>query len=528
MLAPDDRLRLSRLLRDPTDRFPLIPDEVARLPVPTGCTEQVAMLDLLEAGVRRCLDHALDEWTLEQIVPAIAHTEGGIDASPDAPNRLIALLLPHGVRSWSALAACRIDEIRGWRGVGRTLTARVVRCAVAAVLLRLPSNVHPSERASADSREHRTPAEEAFDVALAAITDFRARAVFEQLDLRLDRPSREAGRLTEPRPADNGDRLSAVAVAHLVGLSGERVRQLRVSAREQVARAARDLPAVCEVAGDLAQRIGTAAPREDVDKALATHGLCDVSDPAAMLAVWLAGPYRMVPGHPDWIATDPCELLSSTRSLLAEAGGVHDRRSLESDLSRLGIMPDRTGMWLAAQHVRIEHDVVVDLVGRAAAVAERALEATGRSMSTADLLTWMGDDAAAAALPAELRRDARLIETSPDQWELAEWGGAPSAHIVRLEVAVTPAVLAGETGEAPDDLASLLGLQPRAPKKFPTRFGPLAIVDEGGKVVRGSARPVALACGATVGDTLVFVIDPRSGTAEVEVHTCAALTPPPS
>ena len=499
-LAPVDRVELSRLLVEPGQPLPLLPSDIARLAIPRQPSRRAALLELIERALRSEIDGDLAAWTLEEIVPGVGRIAGRIDASPDATNRLVAVLHAHRAASWTSLATRRIGDVRAWHGAGPAVTSRLVRLAVAAAMGRHPAGHETREQDALFVDERASPVATALTAVLGAVGDDRAVAVLDHLDLRLDAP------------------LSPTEVADLLGLSYERTRQLRAAAHRTVREAGSATPVVADAAAALGARLGEAAPRTAVEEALGSMGLGTTHAAVARLALWIAGPYRPVPSYPGWYSSQPAELLARTAELLAEGGGVHDRHSLLDDLAHLGVAPQWTEAWLDAQPVRSVHELVVHLAGRPASVAERALEATGRAMTTTELQGWLPDEAA-SVLPAALRRDRRFLETAPGAWELAEWGGVRSDHRVRLEVAVTDDVLAGRTGEAPPDLVLLLGLTPGSTQAFASRFGPVTLTFDGHRVVRGSARPVALACGAVAGTTLVFSLDPGRAAAEVEVLT---------
>lgn len=499
-LAPVDRVELSRLLGEPGLPLSLLPADIARLTFPRQPSRRAALLELIERAVRGQIDGDLADWTLEEIVPGLGRITGRIDASPDATNRLVAVLHAHRAASWTSLAARRIGDVRAWQGAGPAVVSRLVRLAVAAAMGRHPAGHETREQEALFVDERASPLASAFTAVLGAVGDDRGVAVLAHGDLRLDAP------------------LSPAEVADLLGVSYERTRQLRAAARRTVHEAGSATPLAADAAAALAGRLGEAAPRAAVEEALGSMGLGTTDTVVARLALWMAGPYLPVPSRPGWYSRQPAELLARTAGLLAAGGGVHDRRTLLDDLAHLGVAPESTEAWLDVQPVRREHDLVVYLVGRPASVAERALEATGRAMTTTELQRWLPDDDA-SVLPVALRRDRRFLETAPGAWELAEWGGVRSDQRVRMEVAVTHDVLAGRTGEAPPDLVLLLGLTPGSTQTFTSRFGPVTLTFDGHRVVRGSARPVALACGAVAGTTLVFSLDPGRAVAEVEVLT---------
>ena len=269
----------------------------------------------------------------------------------------------------------------------------------------------------------------------------------------------------------------------------------------------------------LAAVLGQAADRRGLDVALESLGLPDTSDPVGLLALWLAGPYRAVPRHAGWWSPDASKLVRETEAVVSMGGGVHPYEVLIKDLIGIGVTEEHAAGWLARQRVRIEHGVVVDLRGRVRDIAERALEATGRSMTQGELCSWLPIEVPDLALVNELRKNPRFIETGPGRWELADWGGEPSAHLVRVAVPVTPEVMAGDQAALAGDLACLLGLPANDPVTLVTRFGPMTVTYDGARVMRGTARPVALASGAAIGDVLWFVIDPRDLAAEVTIES---------
>ncbi len=502
-MNPGDRLELCRLLRDPDGRCPVVPSEVAELPVPTAPADQLAVLDLIDRTLRATVGGPLAGRTLGEIVPTLASAPGGVDSSAGTTNRLNALILAFGSASWSALAEQRVADILARRGAGAATTAQLIGHAVRAALRHLESDIEPCPPESpVDDR--RSPDSRALVAVLNTLTDHRTRAIFEQADLRLDDIATDA----RPSPGQ---------LASLVGLGRERCRQLRLQAGAIVLEAAGRDPTVGALAVDLALQLGTAVTLDDIGGIVGCRGLGGLDDPAAMLAVWLAGPYFSVPDHPGWMSPQPADLAISTRRMLADSGGVNDHSSIVDDLIRGGVSQRSAEVWLRSQPVRFEHGLIVHLLGRAVVIAERALEATGTAMSTIELQAWIPDAADAALLPRELRHASQFVETGPGRWELTEWGGEPSEHLLRFAVELTPSAMIGDPGAVDPALADLLALRTGTPKHFPTRFGPLSFLSDGVGVQHGSIRPIALACGAAVGAMLAFVIDPRTVTAAVDV-----------
>ena len=120
-----------------------------------------------------------------------------------------------------------------------------------------------------------------------------------------------------------------------------------------------------------------------------------------------------------------------------------------------------------------------------------------------------------------LERDRRFIRVAPDEYELAEWGGtpAPQPEPARprdptsidgrwwLRVPVDAAVLRGACVPVPPALLDAVRLPSSHRRTFTSRYGPVALVDEGAVPACGPLRHVALACGAGCGDELWLGFD---------------------
>ncbi len=502
-LQPYDRFQIGCLIRDPSSCFPVLAADSAMLAVPGVGATQSSFLQLLQAALIPVVDGALSSYTLHALVPRVAGLPGGVETSPLTTNRLVALVRANGYRTWEDLAGCKIADVRRWYGAGQQTTAQLVVAAVAAVLhnapdergvqLTLPLHAVPRNAVCA-----------ALDACLVSLPDARGRFAFEVDELRLD------GQRTA-----SADR---PMTQQFIGVGAERVRQLKAAARRHILELTRQDGALEQRVVELAALVGLATDHDGFPNALAKLNLPGLSEPAGLLAIWLAGPYRAVPGHDGWWSPRPAELIEATNTFLATGGGVHTHDVVIKDLVGFGLTAAQAERWLGRQHVRIEHGVVVDLRGSAAAVAERVLEATGQAMSYRELCSWMPAEISASALATELQRNRAFIETGPDLWELADWGGEPSAHLVRLSIEVTAEEMAGTETALSSEVASLLRLRPGIPLILGTRFGPLALCFDGCQVVRGTARPVVLASGAAIGDVLWFFVDPRDLAVEVSVE----------
>lgn len=371
----------------------------------------------------------------------------------------------------------------------------------------------------------------AAEEALGAIGDIRDRVVFEQGVLRLD------------------DRPTLAQLGTDLNIGIERVRQLRSRAEQRVRSVLRDGPAEQrDSVAALAAEIGSALPRAVVDDMLEARGLPGQHDPRTQFVLWAAGPYRPVVGYPAWLSTDHDGLVATTRRLLAEDGGVRPVAHVVKELERLGMRADVAARWVAEQPVLVLDDLAVLTTGAPADVAERVLSAAGRAMTSDDLCGLVavpGDgarlSAAAASMRDGLRRDRRFVEVGPDRYELAEWGAEPyhdepvatatgepgdwgRAHDGSwwLRVVVEGDLLGGAGASVAAGLIECLGVRPGARRAFSTRYGPVVLTHAAAGPTRGSLRPIGLATGAEVGDTLVLRFGPDDSTATVELVRATA------
>ena len=500
-LRPHDRFKLGAGLRAEFACFPVTTPEFVELSVPLSDSARATFLHGLHDALLPVLDGQISSWTIGQVVPRISALTDAIEISPAATNRLIALAGAHGYRTWGELADCTLDEIRSWFGAGQQTAARVV---IAAVETAFRSAAGECSRQFSPDVTSRDAVSATLDGFLADLPDERGRFAFEFDELRLDR----ARATVDWSPSHE-----------FLGLSLERTRQLKAVVRARLVAVSKQAAAVEQRVGELARRLGSATDHEGLQTVLKSLQLPATSDPAGLLAVWLAGPYRPVPRYSGWFSPHPIELLDETQALLSMGGGVHPYDVVIKDLDRIGVLVAHAHRWLAGQRVKIEHGLVVDLCGRVGDVAARVLEATGRTMDFSELQLWMSPEISASALANQLNRNPMFIETGPDRWELTDWGGEPSAHLVRIEVQVTSEVVSGADAALSSEVARSLHLRPGKQVVLATRFGPMAVAYDGVRVTRGSARPVVLASGAAIGDVLWFVIDPRDWTVEVTVVT---------
>lgn len=507
-LRPHDRFKIGAGLRAEFACFPVAASEFAELSVPPSDSTRATFLHGLHGALLPVLDDQIASWTIGQLVPRISALTDAIEISPATTNRLVALVRAHGYRTWEELADCTVGEIRSWFGAGQQTAARVVIGAVDAAFRSAPGEWSPQFAPDVTSRDTVCVTLDGF---LADLPDERGRFAFEFDDLRLDR-----ARATVDRSPSH----------ELLGLSLERTRQLKAVVREQLVAVSKQAAAVELRVGELARRLGLATDHEGLETVLRSLQLPAASDPAGLLAVWLAGPYRPVPRHDGWWSPHPVELVDETQALLSTGGGVHSHEVAIKDLIRIGVLEVHADRWLSRQRVKIEHGLVVDLCGRVGDVAARVLEATGKALEYSELRSWMPPAISPSALASELNRNPIFIETGPDRWELTDWGGERSAHLVRIGVEVTPEEVSGADAALSSEVARLLRLRPGKRVALATRFGPIVVAYDGVRVTRGSARPVVLASGAAIGDVLWFVIDPRDSTVEVTVDRASSTDEP--
>lgn len=547
VLTVDVRLRLAGLLGVAGRAPAVLPGQLARCALPVDGEARTAVRDEISAGLDSHAVAALEGRRLDVIVPALAGHDEDDAVAPFLSSQVRRRLEPH--LDGTTLGALTVGQIAGWPGIGPRRAALVVVAAVDAGFGLVGSGeappvevgatvddlttvlAHdatsggelrrrledlageaPPEVRSAAERVLAVPASEpdrclAFlDGALAAAGDGRDRSVFEHVVLPLGPP------------------VTRAELAPAVGVGPERVRQLGVRAVARVDDALDAAPpALRRLAATVSDRIGAAAPRAALDGLLASLGFPDSTDSRSRLLVRMAGPYRPVDGHPGWVATEPVELVTETRRMIREDGGVRLGEHLAKELHTLGMNTEHVAAWLARQPVRTTDGLVVSTSGTPGDVAERVLHACGRAMAVDELTAWVaGDQDAVEALWTV--RDRRFFVTDDDALALAEWGGdetdgsdGSAQRPGRLRSTVDQQVLAGAGGPVPPALAHALGLGHGDRRTFTTRFGPLTLAYDAGQPTRGSLRPVALAVGAVVGDELVITLYPDRREADVEL-----------
>ncbi len=330
---------------------------------------------------------------------------------------------------------------------------------------------------------------------------------------------------------------------------------------------------------ELRRRLGAVTTEGIIGDVLARLGATPGSV-AALLASWLAGPFRSVRGHPGWLARDPVALLGHSARCVRADGGVRRLGDLTGELADLEIATGMLVPWLHAFGAAIVHDLVVATAGPLPDAVERLLDAHGTARSLAELaedLASGGRTVDAATLAACIRgRRFRTLEDGAVR--LAAWGEptrgasarrtgqepAPStpagaaadrptaarrhgpprateghrgprpapprvgghdsapatAEQLRLRVKVDDAVLRGEEAVVPAELVDGLGIAAGGRRTFSCRWGPVTLAADGPRPKRGSLRAVARAAGARPGDTLLLWFS-LAGDLVVEVREAA-------
>lgn len=566
VLAVPARLELAALLAVLGRTPAVLPADLAALPVYRQL--RVEVRNAVVTGLDSAAVDMLSERHLRDVCPAMVEVRGAF-LVPDTSARLQSLIERNGAATWARLGELTLTQVLDWPGVGPRMAIELIGALVgglvdrgeasgpsrgtggvparagsvgsgsnrgiedlailagyeggrglAAAIEGLRAEPHPEQvraaaaRLLAGLRNKSHPCLARLDDLLATAGDDRGRAVFEH---RMVRP---------------GPRATLAELGAALGIGTERVRQLCRRAVDAVTAAFDHDPGELAVLGAAAvDELGTAAPTGAVAGFLARQNLPALPDSRSSLLLWLAGPYTVIDGHPGWFSTDPVTLMTETTLALLEDGGVRPAEHVTKELERQGINHEHVDAWLAEQAVRMVDDLVVSTHGAAGQVAERVLSATGRAMTAAELSTFTdpaGTDGGVGGLRALLHRDRRFTWVGDDRFELAEWGGGdvspsdpavetPTDGLLELHVEVDDGVLGGSIGPVPLPFVEALGLRTGDRRSFPTRYGPVALRNDGATPTRGSVRPVALAVGASAGDVLVLGFHP--GQDEVVV-TC--------
>ena len=398
----------------------------------------------------------------------------------------------------------------------------------------------------------------------------------------LEAPSAHQSTLFVEVLAGGEDRtLDAVGRPH--GLSGPAVGDAALRAGRRIRAVLEDAPPPWPwLVAELRRRLGAVTTQDLLGDALARLGAGPGSR-AALLAAWLAGPFRSVRGRPGWLARDPAALLARSARCVQADGGIRRLADVAEELADLELAAGMLVPWLQAFGAAVVHDLVVATAGPLADAVERLLDAHGTARSVPQLaedLATGGRVVDEASLAATVRgRRFRQIEDGAVR--LAAWGEPVARRPVRrrghgsgarpparapggeaspdrrrhsapagagtgrlppsppagdgpagpaaggqlwLWVRVDDAVLRGEEAAVPVELAEGLGLDAGSRRTFSCRWGPVALTCEGPQPTRGSLRAVARAAGARLGDTLLLGFSP-TGDLAVEVREAAYPAP---
>lgn len=468
--------------------------------------------------------------------------------------RLLNLLARQHVHRWSTLLGLRVEDVRRWSQTDTGTTAEIVGLAFARGLAGLVASRQDAKAAGAALDvavllEHeQTASSQPLLDALTALAGEGAPDGVRGAATRLltmvpgarshaDVLTRILGAAGDARDVEVfaernlqlRHRATLEETAQRIGLSAERVRQLRRRAEGRVRAAAATAPGDSRaLVGEVRRWLGTAVPTDVADGVARRLGAGSAHTRVGGLLLWLAGPYQPVPGRDGWLAVEPAQIVASTAAWLGEDGGVRPVQEVHDELAAEGVRPEHHDAWLAACGGVVVDDMVAYVAGALATVAERVLFAAGRGMAVSEIAPLLapGRD---EDVHATLIRDRRFVRVGADVFELSEWGGATEPSTTASEPTTptttpsTPATAPTSTDgrtwlrvsvdddlmrgalPAPAGLADLLSALPRHRRTFTSRYGPVTIIDE--TPALGSLRHTALACGAQPGDDLWLGFD---------------------
>ena len=565
------RLRLAELLSVPGELTAFLRSDFSGLALPATRDELALVCEAIELGLGPETVDALSEYRLGEVCPATGHMTGGPADAGTLTLRLRNTLETNEVATWAALSRLRLREVSAITNVGPKAVAALLRCAVRAanefvgaslagpsdpgadvqfllshefgaggsdlrralMLFDQPDQLNPVRAAAArlltlpTGEPTKAPTRAVLQGLLSSCGSIREQVLFERLVLQIDGAP------------------TAASMARMFGTSGQRIAAIRDRASDNVGNAAAaHAKELDELKTEIVRILGVAAPLSSLGPVVERLGFRSLADPRLLLLLWMAGPYESIRGHSGWVALEPLDFLVETDRILREDGGVRSEDHVRRGLTTFGLAEAHMGPWLAAQPVRIIDGLLVSVVGPQLDVAERVLNATGRSMTTKEIAKSIHSAGSREHLFQSLLRDPRVIRVGPDDWELAEWGGvrfdpyaskSETGDPFELVIHVDESTLAGGEDTIPELLVDRLGmLAPtgrtgrtgrtekgaRAGKvgvrrTYSTRFGPLTLSFDGITATRGSVRPIALAAGALVGDAIVVRFAPNTDQADV-------------
>jgi hypothetical protein len=245
---------------------------------------------------------------------------------------------------------------------------------------------------------------------LSGITDDQDRSIFIRTELR-------------------SDRRSLAELAEELGISSSRVAQRRDRAGLQVREELAVAPApVGWLVESVRRSLGRATTLETIHTVLGRFGL-DLSagheaKRAAELLLWLAGPFEPVARCPGWRCVQPDDLVSRTREILIQDGGIRSLTATEVSLEELGVTTALVRPWLGVCDAAVvDDDLAVWLSGALIDVLERLMDASGRGLTSSEcwhLLLSGGRSIQQSELQKALR-GRRFRRVTDEVYELASW-----------------------------------------------------------------------------------------------------------
>jgi hypothetical protein len=350
-------------------------------------------------------------------------------------------------------------------------------------------------------------------------------------------------------------RRSPRTLAGELGVSETRVRDIRDRAEARVRAALALSPRSLRwLVANTRRRLGAVATADDTLRVFAEHGIGRRDLSTGALLLWLTGPYEPAPDQPGWLAIDGRRLLARTMECLAADGGVRRLVDVEAELADLAVAPQQLEPWVRACGAAVVEELSVLVRGRLTDALERVLDAHGRPLTPDEIVACLAQggvviDAASAGKTLRARRFRR---TEGNKVALRDWGdpgltpGQPPSTEATLRlvpqdppapaegdpgyddrswlwVRVDADVLRGAEAPVPSTLVAQVGLAAGRRRTFSCRFGPITLANDEAVPTRGPVRAVALASGATIGDTLLLGF---SASGDVAVAIRQASTSP--
>ena len=214
-------------------------------------------------------------------------------------------------------------------------------------------------------------------------------------------------------------------IARRNGLSRERIRQMEVRVKDQLATLADS--SVGRLAASLTQRLGTAVPALSEDVTALADLVPQYSDPtlSRLLLLYLAGPYRADDG---WILRLPSRAsLDGTRHSLLDAAdqaGLVGDAAVTDVLDRAGIRRDWHDAWISRLGcLKRVGDKYLRWDGTTLDRLERLLYVHGKPATAEELLADLDETLSARGIKYRLMEDPRFVRINKQsQFALPEWG----------------------------------------------------------------------------------------------------------